>query len=380
MTLGMVEGTPVGTADAAGPEPSVADVAITMAPGSHDESVFVPVGMMDCGGGVVAAVVVAEMVEGPSVVEKVGSAVGLVMVAVPLFGGGGSAVVGYASEVVMVPLEEAVGPGPGGAVGSEMMVELIEVDVTMVVPLVLVGSVGGAVAVPVGSKMLEIMLPNPVVSEVVVDSSGGSNSEDSQSPPVLVAVLLVVSDTVDDTPVAVGKSGGRVNVGRSISPPLDVVLEVDSASDSVSDGVAVVLAVFVAAVVVLSVVPGPKIPLKRSLSRLSLSLVVGVAAGVGFSVVVTTPPGPKVTAEVLDAAVEVAVVLVDFFEGVGWTMTVGRTPVAVAPPPSSISMIFFPPLFSENPFALSAASARARLGAGVAGAPLLVTRLMCLGK
>lgn len=385
--MGMLDGTPVGPV--AVPVPALTDEATIIESGSHDVAVLVPVGMIDWGAGVVG-VTVARLIEG--VVESVEREVGLVRGTVPLEEAVKPVVVNGVG-LVRVAFEETVA-GP---------VELIDVAVVgKAVAVVLVEVVIGGVVVSV-PKILERMLPRPVedadADEDDTETVGmiPPRIEESTFPPPVLVEVMVGSDeeeVVDPVGSTVGRvKAGSVKVGTvrlspSRPPPLEdeVVIVASSA-----------LVVVVVVVVVVDApedVPGPNNPLKRSLKRLSSLEVVGVGVVVVVVVVVsevTTPPGPKVMAELwvelwlalvvdseLDSVVESVVELVveDVVEDVGW-MTVGMIP----PEPVGLSRsdrTSVPPNGNPNkPLNPS----RGRLGEiGLAGVALLTTRLIWRGK
>lgn len=378
MTLGMLDGTPVGAA--AVPVPALTDEATMIEPGSHDVAVLVPVGTIDWGAGVVG-VTVTRLIE--AVVESVGREVGLERETVPLEDAV-KLVVANEVGLVTVAFEETVA-GP---------VELIDVIVVgKAVAVVLVEVVIGVVVVSV-PKILERMLPRPVEdADADEDDTVGMippRIEESKFPPPLLDEVIVGSDE-DEVVDPVGSTVGRVKVGRvKLSPSRPPPLE-----DEV-----VIVASFALVVVVVVVVadapedvPGPNNPLKRSLRRLSSLEVVGVGV-VGVVVVVvvvsevTTPPGRKVMAELwpalavdfeLDLVVEcfLELVLELVVDGVGWTMTGGM----IAPVPVGLSRsdrTSVPPNGNPNkPLNPS----RARLGeTGLAGVALLTTRFIWRGK
>lgn len=370
--MGMLDGTPVGPV--AVPVPTLMDEATMIEPGSHDVAVLVPVGRIDWGAGVVG-VTVTRLIE--AVVESVEREVGLVKETVPLEVAVKLVVVNKVGLVTVAFEETVAGP-----------VELIDVVVVgKVVAVVLVEVVIGEVVVSV-PKILERMLPRPVEDADVDDTETVGmippRIEESIFPPPLLDEVMVGSDE-EEVVDPVGSTVGRVKVGRvKLSPSRPPPLE-----DEV-----VIVASFAPVVVVVVVVdapedvPGPNNPLKRSLRRLSSLEVVGVGVVVVVVVVVvsevTTPPGPKVMAELwpalavdfeLDLVVECSLELV--LDDVGWTMTGGMT----APEPVGLSRsdrTSVPPNGNPNkPLNPS----RARLGeTGLAGVALLTTRLIWRGK
>lgn len=384
MTLGMLDGTPVGPV--AVPVPALTDEATMIEPGSHDVAVLVPVGTIDWGAGVVG-VTVTGLIE--AVVESVEREVGLVRETVPLEEALKLVVMNEVGLVTVAFEETVAGP-----------VKLIVVVVVVgkAVAVVLVEAVIGGVVVSV-PKILERMLPRPVEDadedDTEIVGMIPPRIEDSTFPPPLVDEVMVGSDeeeVVDPVGSTVGRvKVGRVKVGRvKLSPSRPPPLE---------DEVVIVASLALVVVVVVVVVdapedvPGPNNPLKRSLRRLSSLEVVGVGVVVVVVVVVvvsevTTPPGPKVMAELwpvlavdieLDLVVECVLecVLELVLDDVGWTMTGGM----IAPEPVGLSRsdrTSVPPNGNPNkPLNPS----RARLGeTGLAGVALLTTRLIWRGK
>ena len=381
MTLGMLDGTPVGPV--AVPVPALTDEATMIEPGNHDVAVLVPVGTIDWGAGVVG-VTVTRLIE--AVVESVEREVGLVKETVPLEEAV-KLVVKNEVGLVTVAFEETVA-GP---------VELIDVVVVgKAVAVVLVEVVIGRVVVSV-PKILERILPRPVEDadedDTEIVGMSPPTIEESRFPPPLVDEVMAGSDeeeAVDPVGSTVGRvkvarvKVGRVKLSPSRPPPLeDEVVIVAS--------LAPVVVVVVVVVDAPEDVPGPNNPLKRSLRRLSSLEVVGVGVVVVVVVVVsevTTPPGPKVMAELwpalavdfeLDSVVECVLecVLELVLDDVGWTMTGGM----IAPEPVGLrrsDRTSVPPNGNPNkPLNPS----RARLGeTGLAGVALLTTRLIWRGK
>lgn len=382
MTLGMLDGTPVGPVVV--PVPALTDEATMIEAGSHDVAVLVPVGTIDWGAGVVG-VTVTRLIEAvvEVVVESVEREVGLVKVTVPLEVAVKLVVVNKVG-LVTVAFEETVA-------GPVELIDVVVVGKAVAVALVEVVIGGVVVSVP---KILESMLPRPVEDADADDTEIVGippRMEESKFPPPLLDEVMVGSDeeeVVDPVGSTVGRvKAGRVKLSPSRPPPLEDEVVI------VASFAPVVVVVVVVVVDAPEDVPGPNNPLKRSLRRLSSLEVVGVGVVVVVVVVVvvsevTTPPGPKVMAELwpalavdfeLDLVVECSLELVLelVLDGVGWTMTDGTT----APEPVGLSRsdrTSVPPNGNPNkPLNPS----RARLGeTGLAGVALLTTRLIWRGK